>query len=689
MNQLLKKLTALLMAAAITAGIASCTNSKTNSDTSSGSEASDNVSSETSQIIKRPFVTPLMKLSKSYDFGAEVDRTLSSKNVAAGKSYTYSVTPDTAYPDTDMKELTDGIKSQFGWTASFGSKDWVGIVPKGNLDITLDLGVVYSDVADISLNFCLMREYAINMPEYMRISISQDGESYEDVGFAYPPADMKDTESFDLTFSSPGYLKARYIRVSLNCPSGFLFISELEVLTYSADNPKKTVTDRGTLPGSFGDVKALDGVRSMALLTMGITADGKYSAMDADSLMPIVNYMENGEIKDHYFDAFIVCAWGNTPSGGSYAHENNGKTANLSDYDAYHELLFRDKKDDKTFGLAALDYCVGQAKEKLGDSDYKATIYLSVIYPGKKSSGFGDLDSDGKDDPMLTPEQRLKAAQYGIDKQMKLFEEAGYKNLKLGGFYWLNEAIGADTSGSEFTDEQKITKLTNEYLSSVNMKSFWVPYFGSKSAELWKDYGFDYGVSQPNYIFGPTFDDSMMTVALKLFKSWNMGVELEMNSMGLQAPRFITLYREYLRAGIETDFMKNQIHVLYHEHGSTPGTLYSAYKASDPYVNSIYRDTYLFMKGKLDKSEIKLSKTEFDTTDNWTIKEKIEVTGPAGYAEFTILQSPAHGTLKINRDGSFIYSPIKGYTGSDSFVVSAYDGINRSEPTTVTINIGK
>lgn len=686
MKNYLKKLTALAMSAVIFFGTSSCMNTKNNSGNESESVSND-VSSETSEVIKRPFVPPLKKLDKNYDFADDVDRTLPALNVATNKSYTYSAEPSDAYPDTGMKELTDGTKAQFGWMASFGKDMWVGIVPQGSLDITLDLGAVYNDIADISLNFCLMREYAINAPENIKISVSNDGESYDDVGYAYPPVDMKDTECFNLVFCAPGYIEARYVKLSLYCPTGFIFLSELEVRTYSAENPEVKVIDRSAFPGSFGDVDALDGVRSMALLTMGVTSEGKYSAMDADSLMPIVNYMEDGEIKDHYFDSFIVCAWGNSPSGGSFGDENGGNTAILSDYNFYHELLFKETNDGKPFGLTALDYCVGEAKNKLGDSDYKAVIYLSVIYPGKRASGFGDLDGDGKDDPMLTPEQRLEAAKFGIDEQMKRFEAAGYENLELGGFYWLNEAIGSGANGSEFVDEQKTVKLTNDYLHSVGMKSVWIPYFGSRSAELWGEYGFDYGDSQPNYAFGPTFDDDMMSVALRLFKSWDMGVELEMNAMGLSAPQFVTVYREYLRAGIESGFMNNQIHILYHEHGGTPGMLYSSYKSNDPYLNSVYKDTYLFLRGQLDVAEIKLSNTEFDTITDYSIREKIDMESPAGYAEFTIFQSPSNGTLRMNKNGSFVYTPYKGYVGNDSFVVSAYDGVNRSKLTVVTVKV--
>ena len=48
---------------------------------------------------------------------------------------------------------------------------------------------------------------------------------------------------------------------------------------------------------------------------------------------------------------------------------------------------------------------------------------------------------------------------------------------------------------------------------------------------------------------------------------------------------------------------------------------------------------------------------------------------------------PAHGSLNLNPDGSFTYTPDLNYNGTDSFVYRADDGDLKSQPTTVTITI--
>jgi VCBS repeat-containing protein len=48
---------------------------------------------------------------------------------------------------------------------------------------------------------------------------------------------------------------------------------------------------------------------------------------------------------------------------------------------------------------------------------------------------------------------------------------------------------------------------------------------------------------------------------------------------------------------------------------------------------------------------------------------------------------PAHGTLVLNADGSFIYTPAAGYSGSDSFSYTGSDGATTSTQAEVTITV--
>ena len=61
---------------------------------------------------------------------------------------------------------------------------------------------------------------------------------------------------------------------------------------------------------------------------------------------------------------------------------------------------------------------------------------------------------------------------------------------------------------------------------------------------------------------------------------------------------------------------------------------------------------------------------------------------PEGDALTAVFDSgPLHGTLTLNADGSFAYTPDADWNGTDSFSYAAYDGIVYSPPVTVTITV--
>src|SRR5207245_9429708 len=51
-----------------------------------------------------------------------------------------------------------------------------------------------------------------------------------------------------------------------------------------------------------------------------------------------------------------------------------------------------------------------------------------------------------------------------------------------------------------------------------------------------------------------------------------------------------------------------------------------------------------------------------------------------------LVNGPAHGTLSLNNDGSFTYTPALNYNGSDSFTYKANDG-QLDSPTNATVSI--
>jgi VCBS repeat-containing protein len=52
-----------------------------------------------------------------------------------------------------------------------------------------------------------------------------------------------------------------------------------------------------------------------------------------------------------------------------------------------------------------------------------------------------------------------------------------------------------------------------------------------------------------------------------------------------------------------------------------------------------------------------------------------------------VVTGPAHGTLTLNADGAFAYTPAANYNGPDTFTYRASDGTAQSNPATVTITV--
>lgn len=52
-----------------------------------------------------------------------------------------------------------------------------------------------------------------------------------------------------------------------------------------------------------------------------------------------------------------------------------------------------------------------------------------------------------------------------------------------------------------------------------------------------------------------------------------------------------------------------------------------------------------------------------------------------------LISGPTHGTLTLNANGSFVYTPAAGYSGADSFTYRANDGTANSNTATVTLTV--
>ncbi|MBI2732653.1 MAG: tandem-95 repeat protein, partial [Aquabacterium sp.] len=75
------------------------------------------------------------------------------------------------------------------------------------------------------------------------------------------------------------------------------------------------------------------------------------------------------------------------------------------------------------------------------------------------------------------------------------------------------------------------------------------------------------------------------------------------------------------------------------------------------------------------------------TDEDKPVSGRVKASDPDGDAlTYAKGSDPAHGTVTVNTDGTWTYTPAKDYNGSDSFTVTVSDG--KGGTTTATIDIG-
>ena len=110
------------------------------------------------------------------------------------------------------------------------------------------------------------------------------------------------------------------------------------------------------------------------------------------------------------------------------------------------------------------------------------------------------------------------------------------------------------------------------------------------------------------------------------------------------------------------------------------------------YENCVERETTMTIgiRGKEDKAPV-AEDFSVETYKNLPNEGKLKVSDPEGQSlTFTVVRGPKRGTVEVNADGTFTYTPKKNKVGVDSFTYTATDPAgNVSRTATVTVQILK
>jgi hypothetical protein len=325
-----------------------------------------------------------------------------------------------------------------------------------------------------------------------------------------------------------------------------------------------------------------------------------------------------------------------------------------------------------------LNKVAAKVNKELG-LDKKYNFYVSMYIPNCKNTNFGDVDGDGVSENFTKMEDRFKAIEWYMTSFFDRLAEAGYENLAFGGFYWYCESVST-------YDDPAMFELVRGIADRVHARGeqfFWIPYFTSAGYSRWASFGFDVACYQPNYAFNGAILSNRLKEAAAMMRKFGMCTELEIDDAALYNDIFFQKYMDYLRFGITEGYMEGALH-MYYQGVNVFGT---AATSDNPKNRLIYDYTYQFIKKTLQYAPDTREALSFDAAADTPLLGTLAPEGELN-TKYRVAISPQHGTVTINEDGSFVYYPDEGFTGTDTFSYAISEYIGYSAPCEVTINVG-
>lgn len=161
-----------------------------------------------------------------------------ARSLAFQKSYVFSPTFEPNYPDTDNKELTDGVLTEQGFAdgKTVGWRQWARPRPA----VTIDLGKKQR-IDRVRVQVEGGGNAGVGFPKKTTVSVSLDGTAWEAVGFTTSPPASTLCPPEGSQYCLLGWIElpvgpvdARFVRVSF-VSTGWLMVSEIQVLSSEAN----------------------------------------------------------------------------------------------------------------------------------------------------------------------------------------------------------------------------------------------------------------------------------------------------------------------------------------------------------------------------------------------------------------------------------------------------------------------
>lgn len=566
--------------------------------------------------------------------------------------------------------LTDG---KYATNASYTDGAYFKFGSGEGRDVVYDFGALAA-VDGFSVSFLRQVEVGINEIDYVMFYLSENGVDWYGVYAAALPTDQP-TEFLRYDYTLDQVYKARFARFSFRVwPNAYC--DELQVWGKKDASGAASLSTCGQAPVLMNQNayakrdEALGGANDTVLLPNYSASDEKKNDPDAgfseEEILAYVAYLDrDGNIKDTLFDGYLFCPTGGALNGGLFY-----KNASMLEMQDMFDKTFASGRD-----VDALDKAAARTAEALGLSDYTVTYYIPLYYPGEDVL-FGDLDGDGTADTLDTFEKRVRAVNWQMDYILDLVSKGNYRHAVFGGFYWLNESLYASE------DEPTLIRTVSAEAKGRGYGLFWIPYYKAPGFETWAFDGFEIACMQPNMAFHDTVGEEYVYYCATIAKRLGMCVEMELNEgAALNDTRYFEKYMQYLLGGLTYGYMTETVHYYY----QGVDVYLQACRAEDDRARLVYDYTYAFVKGALPQPE-PMKTVSFEGKQGTMLSGKLNAAG-TNTELYLLALSPEHGTVTVAEDGSFVYYPEAGFSGTDHFSVIKSNYLIESLPTEITVQI--
>ena len=307
---------------------------------------------------------------------------------------------------------------------------------------------------------------------------------------------------------------------------------------------------------------------------------------DTDRLQSYVTYVSERGSESWFFDSFLWLEFADYGVGSNYVTYATGyqdpttkkylNSATKNDWERLVNYYFLNGHN-----LDQLDKATEAAIARIGQPARKPRVVISIPEPimhsnckdnSSPTDYWGELD--GKKLDFAQNNDRLKAVIWYIDRCRAMFNDRGFKNIELAGFYWICE---------HSRDTSTILDGVSQYLHKLNYSFNWIPYYSAQGYADWKKWGFDYAFLQPNYFFNDATPMTRLDEACNQGLRAGMGMEMEFDDNVLanrgDACRAYKL-RDYMHAFRSYSIWNNQ-RIAYYQGNNTVHSLKVSSNADD------------------------------------------------------------------------------------------------------------